>query len=95
MQQGSRREGASWIEEEERTNEMFYPHLFLQIFLGKPCVRMGSLFLPVIKCFWRLWIMGINGLEVGLDVGLDFDIEFSLSRMVDSTVSVHASFPWS
>jgi hypothetical protein len=30
------RGGASWIEEEERTKEMFYPHLFLQIFLEKP-----------------------------------------------------------
>jgi hypothetical protein len=35
-QQGSRRGGASWIEEKERTKEMFYPHLFLHIFLGKP-----------------------------------------------------------
>jgi hypothetical protein len=35
MQQGSRRGGARWIEEEERIKEMFYPHL-LQIFLGKP-----------------------------------------------------------
>jgi hypothetical protein len=35
------------------------------------------LFLPVIMCFWRLWIMGIKGLEVGLDVGLGFDLEFS------------------
>jgi hypothetical protein len=34
-QQGSRRGGARWIEEEERIKEMFYPHL-LQIFLGKP-----------------------------------------------------------
>jgi hypothetical protein len=39
--------------------------------------------------------MGIKGLEVGLDVGLDFDLEFSFCRMADSTVSVHASFPWS
>jgi hypothetical protein len=39
--------------------------------------------------------MGIKGLEVGLDVGLGFDLEFSLDRMTDSTVSVHASFPWS
>jgi hypothetical protein len=39
--------------------------------------------------------MGIEGLEVGLDVGLDFNLEFSLYRMADSTVSVHASFPWS
>jgi hypothetical protein len=31
----------------------------------------------------------------GLDVGLDFDLEFNFCRMVDSTVSVHASFPWS
>jgi hypothetical protein len=38
---------------------------------------MKSLFLPVIMCFWRLWIMGIKGLEVGLDVGLGFDLEFS------------------
>jgi hypothetical protein len=38
---------------------------------------MKSLFLPVIMCFWRLWIMGIKGLEVGLDVGLRFDLEFS------------------
>jgi hypothetical protein len=28
------------------------------------------MFLLVIMCFWRLWIMGIEGLEVGLDVGL-------------------------
>jgi hypothetical protein len=35
-QQGSRRGGARWIEEEDRTKEMFYSHLFLQIFLGKP-----------------------------------------------------------
>jgi hypothetical protein len=27
--------------------------------------------------------------------GLDFDLEISLCRMADSTVSVHASFPWS
>ena len=39
--------------------------------------------------------MGIKGLEVGLDVGLDFDLEFSFCRMADSTVSFHASFPWS
>jgi hypothetical protein len=39
--------------------------------------------------------MGIKGLEVGLDVGLDFDLEFNLCRMVDSSVSVHASFLWS
>jgi hypothetical protein len=39
--------------------------------------------------------MGIKGLEVGLEVGLDFDLEFSLFKMADSTVSVHASFPWS
>ena len=39
--------------------------------------------------------MVIEGLEVGLDVGLDFDLEFSFCRMADSTVSVHASFPWS
>jgi hypothetical protein len=38
---------------------------------------MKSLFLPVIMCLWRLWIMGIKGLEVGLDVGLGFDLEFS------------------
>jgi hypothetical protein len=38
---------------------------------------MGFLFLPVIMCFWRLWIIGIKGLEVGLDVGLGFDLEFS------------------
>jgi hypothetical protein len=31
-QQGSRREGTRWIEEEERIKEMGYPHL-LQIFL--------------------------------------------------------------
>jgi hypothetical protein len=47
---------------------------------------MGSLFLPVIMCFWRLWIMGIKGLEVGLDVGLGFDLEFSFYRMADSIV---------
>ena len=39
--------------------------------------------------------MGIKGLEVGLDVGLDFDLEISFCRMTDSTVSIHASFPWS
>jgi hypothetical protein len=55
---------------------------------------MGSIFLLVINYFWRFWIMGIKGLEVGLDVGLDFDLEFSLWRMADSIVSVHASFPW-
>jgi hypothetical protein len=38
---------------------------------------MKSLFLPVIMCFLRLWIIGIKGLEVGLDVGLGFDLEFS------------------
>jgi hypothetical protein len=38
---------------------------------------MKSLFLPVIMCFWRLWIIGIKGIEVGLDVGLGFDLEFS------------------
>jgi hypothetical protein len=38
---------------------------------------MRSLFLPVIIGFWRLWIMGIEGLEVGFDVGLGFDPEFS------------------
>jgi hypothetical protein len=31
-------------------------------------------------CFWRLWIMGIKGLEVGLDVRLGFDLEFSFLR---------------
>jgi hypothetical protein len=30
---------------------------------------------------------------VGLDGGLDFDLEISFSRMADSTVYVHASFP--
>jgi hypothetical protein len=39
--------------------------------------------------------MEIKGLEVGLDVGLDFDLEFNFCIMADSTVSVHASFPWS
>jgi hypothetical protein len=38
---------------------------------------MRSLFLPVIIGFWRLWIMGIKGLEVGFDVGFGFDLEFS------------------
>jgi hypothetical protein len=38
------------------------------------------LFLPVIMCFWRLWTMGIKGLEVGLDVGLGFDLEFSFPQ---------------
>jgi hypothetical protein len=56
---------------------------------------MRSMFIPVIKCFWRFWIMGIEGLEVGLDVGLDFDLEFNFYRMTDSTISVHASFSWS
>jgi hypothetical protein len=74
---------------------MFYPHLFLHIILGKPYIMMRSMFLPVIKCFWRFWIIGIKGLEVGLDVGLDFDLEFNFCRMADSMVSVHASFPWS
>jgi hypothetical protein len=41
---------------------------------------MKSLFLHVIMWFWRLWIMGIKGLEVGLDVGLGFDLEFSFLR---------------
>jgi hypothetical protein len=53
---------------------------------------MKSLLLPIIMCFWRLWIIGIKGLEVGLDVGLGFDLEFSFCGMADSTVSVHASF---
>jgi hypothetical protein len=39
--------------------------------------------------------MGIKGLAVRLDVGLGCDLEFSFCRMTDSTVSVHASFPWS
>jgi hypothetical protein len=39
--------------------------------------------------------MWIEGLEVGLDVGLGFDLEFNFYRMADSTVSVHATFPWS
>jgi hypothetical protein len=39
--------------------------------------------------------MWIEGLEVGLGVGLGFDLEFNFSRMADSIVSVHASFPWS
>jgi hypothetical protein len=39
--------------------------------------------------------MWIEGLEVGLGVGLGFDFEFNFCRMTDSTVSVHASFPWS
>jgi hypothetical protein len=39
--------------------------------------------------------MWIEGLEVGLGVGLGFDFEFNFCRMADSTVSVHASFPWS
>jgi hypothetical protein len=90
-QQGSRR-GARWIEDEERIKEMFYPHL-LQIFLGKP---YGILVPPNnYVLFWRLWIMWIEGLDVGLDVGLDFDLEFNFCRMTDSTVSVHVSFPWS
>jgi hypothetical protein len=38
---------------------------------------MKSLFLSVIMCFWKLWIIGIKGLEVGLDMGLGFDLEFS------------------
>jgi hypothetical protein len=42
-----------------------------------------------------LCIMWIEGLEVGLDVGLGFDLEFNFCRMVDSTVSVLSSFPWS
>jgi hypothetical protein len=56
---------------------------------------MKSLFLPVIMCFWMLWIIGIKGLEVGLDVGLGFDLEISLCRMADSTVSVPTGFPCS
>jgi hypothetical protein len=39
--------------------------------------------------------MWIKGLEVGLDVGLEFVLEFNIYRMADSTVSVHACFPWS
>jgi hypothetical protein len=39
--------------------------------------------------------MGIKELEVGLDVGLGFDLEFSFCRMIDLTISVHASFLWS
>jgi hypothetical protein len=54
---------------------------------------MGTLFLPIIMCFWMLWIMWIEGLKVGLDVGLGFDLEFNFCRMVDSTVYVHVSFP--
>jgi hypothetical protein len=38
--------------------------------------------------------MGIKGLEVGLDVGLGFDLDLVFCGMADSTVSVHASFPW-
>jgi hypothetical protein len=56
---------------------------------------MRFLFLPIIMCFWMLWIMWIEGLEVGLDVGLGFDLEFNFCRMAYSTISVHASFPWS
>jgi hypothetical protein len=40
-----------------------------------------------------LWIMWIEGLEVGLDVELDFDLEISFCRMTDSTVSAHTHFP--
>jgi hypothetical protein len=39
--------------------------------------------------------MRIKGLEVGLDVGLGFDLEFSFCKTADSTISVHASVPWS
>jgi hypothetical protein len=46
MQQASGREGARWIEEEERTKEMFYPHLFLKIFLGKTLGKDGILVPP-------------------------------------------------
>jgi hypothetical protein len=53
---------------------------------------MGSLFLPIIMCFWRLWIIGIKGLEAGLDVGLGFDLEFSFCKMTDSSISVYCSF---
>jgi hypothetical protein len=64
---------------------------FLGETLGKDKIHV----LPVIMCFWRLWIMRIEGLEVGLDVGLDFDLEISFCSMADSTVSVHANFPCS
>jgi hypothetical protein len=61
---------------------------FLGEILGKNKIHVP----PVIMCFWRLRIMGIEGLEVGLDVGLYFDLEISFCRIADLTVSVHASF---
>jgi hypothetical protein len=50
---------------------------------------------PSIAYFLRLWIMLIEGLEVGLDVGLGFDLEFNFCRMANSIVSVNTFFPWS
>jgi hypothetical protein len=54
---------------------------------------MISLFLPVIICFWTLWIMGIKGLEVGLDVGLGFDLEFSFLQ--NDRFDIFCSCPFS
>jgi hypothetical protein len=73
-----RRGTLNWRGREDQGDVL--PHLFLKIFLGKTLGMLKSLFLPVIMCFWRLWIMGIKGLEVGLDVGLGFDLEFSFLR---------------
>jgi hypothetical protein len=39
--------------------------------------------------------MEIKGLVVGLDVGYVLISNLVFCRMADSTVSVHASFPWS
>jgi hypothetical protein len=74
---------------------MFYTISSCSFSWGNPRSRIRSMFLPVIMCFWRLYIMGIEGLEVGLDGGLVFYLEISLCRMTDSTVSVHTNFPCS
>jgi hypothetical protein len=50
------------------------------------------LFLPIIICFWRLWIMWIEGLEVGLDVRLGFDLEFNFCRMASANGRVVSFF---
>jgi hypothetical protein len=54
---------------------------------------MKSLFLPVIMCFWRLWITEIKGLAVGLDVELGFDLEFSFLR--NGRFDSFCSYPFS
>jgi hypothetical protein len=62
---------------------------------------VGFPFLSLFSTWWMLSLVldEFYALQlvflVGLDGGLDFDLEISLCRMTDSTVSVHASFPWS